>query len=159
MGLQDAARKRTNPSMSPGEWVGTIVNSEGGRVKVLVAKEKRVKGKTVIDRIQKEHNDRGSLDHKTLERERGFLIYISRTYRSMKLYLNGIHQILDSWRKRRDEEGWKLSRREIMAVIGDKGRDYDPIPDADSPSRVKSVIRLHNDLKALRVLFERDEPK
>ena len=46
-----------------------------------------------------------------------------------------------------------------MAVIGDKERDYDPIPDADTPSRVKPVICLHNDLKALRVLFEVDEPK
>ena len=80
------------------------MNSEGGRVKVLVSKEKWVKKKTVIDRIQKDLDDRGSLDHNTLERERGFSIYLSRTYRSMKLYLNGIHQTLDSWRKRRDKE-------------------------------------------------------
>ena len=56
------------------------MNSEGGRVKVLVSKEKWVKKKTVIDRIQKDLDDRGSLDHKTLERERGFSIYLSRTY-------------------------------------------------------------------------------
>ena len=159
LGLQDAARKRTNPSMSPGEWAGTMVNSEGGRVKVVVSKEEWVKGQVMIARIQKELRDRGSLDHETLERERGFLIYLSRTYRSMKPYLKGIHQTLDSWRKGRDREGWKLSKRELMAVIGDKGGEYDPIPDVDAPSRVKPVIRLDNDLKALRALFEGDEPK
>ena len=105
LGLQDAARKRTNPSMFPGEWTGTMMNSEVGRVKVLVSKEKWVKGKTMIDSIQKELDDRGSLDHKTLERERGFLIYLSRTYRSMKPYLKIIHKTLDSWRKGRDKEG------------------------------------------------------
>jgi len=136
-----------------------MVNSEVGRVKVLVSKENWVKGKTMIDSIQRELDDRGSLDHKTLERERGFLIYLSRIYRTMKPYLKGIHQTLDSWRKGRDKKEWKLSRRELMAVIGDKGGEYDPIPDADAPSRVKPVIRLHNDLKALRVLFEGDEPK
>ena len=60
LGLQDAARKRTNPSMSPGGWAGTMVNLEGGRVNVLVSKEKWVKGKTMLARIQKELDDRGS---------------------------------------------------------------------------------------------------
>ena len=86
------------------------------------------------------------------------MIYLSRTYRSIKPYLKGINQTLDSWRKGRDKEGWKLSRIELMAVNGDKGEEYDPIPDTDTPSRVKPVIRLHNDFKALRVLFVGDEP-
>ena len=67
----------------------------------------------------------------------------------MKPYLKGIHQTLDSWRKGRDKDGWKLSRRELLAVIEDKEGDYDPVMDKDAPSRVKPVSRLRNDLTAL----------
>ena len=113
----------------------------------------------MIARIQWELDGKGSLDHRTLERDRGFLIYLSRTYRSMKPYLKGIHQTLDSWRKGRDKDGWKLSRRELLAVIEDKEGDYDPVMDKDAPSRVKPVSRLRNDVTALTLLFEGEEPK
>ena len=72
----------------------------------------------------------------------------------MKPYLKGIHQTLDSWRKGRDKEGWKLSNRELMVVIGDKGGVFDPILVTETTSYVKILTRLSNDLNALKVLFE-----
>ena len=58
LGLQDVARKRTKPSQSPGEWAGTIVNSEGGVVKVLVSREKWNRGKNMIVRIHRELDEK-----------------------------------------------------------------------------------------------------
>ena len=37
LGLQDAGRKRRGPSYSPGEWPGTMINTELGSTKVLVS--------------------------------------------------------------------------------------------------------------------------
>lgn len=48
------------------------------------------------------------INWKELERKRGFLVYVSRTYPSMVPYLKGIHQALDEWRKGRDNNGWQL---------------------------------------------------
>ena len=45
----------------------------------------------IICRIQEEPRERDDLDHKTLDRDRGFLIYLSRTYRMMASYLKGVH--------------------------------------------------------------------
>ena len=59
----------------------------------------------MIARITKELEEGGGLDFRKLERDRGYLVYISRTYRSMVPYLKGIHQTLDSWRSGRNEDG------------------------------------------------------
>lgn len=56
------------------------------------------------------------VDRKELERRRGFLVYVSRTYPAMTPYLKGIHQTLDGWREGRDEDGWRLTISEMKAV-------------------------------------------
>jgi hypothetical protein len=45
------------------------------------------------------------VDHKELEKTRGFLIYVSRTYPPMNPFLKGMHLKIDAWRPERDEEG------------------------------------------------------
>ena len=57
------------------------------------------------------------MNHEQLERDRGFLNYLSRTYRSMCLYLKGIHQTIDSWRTVRDKDGLKLERGEMIIYL------------------------------------------
>ena len=50
--------------------------------------------------------DEAIFSHKILLSERGFLIYIVRTYPSMIPYLKGIHLTIEHWRDDRDAEGW-----------------------------------------------------
>ena len=68
-----------------------------GKVVLLVSQMKWDRGKAIVKRIQDELLLKGYLNFKELERDRGFLIYLSRTYKSMCPYLKGIHQTLDSW--------------------------------------------------------------
>jgi hypothetical protein len=51
----------------------------------------------------------GGLNHKQLERSRGFLVYVNQAYPSLVQHLKGIHLTLDGWRSGRNEEGWKRS--------------------------------------------------
>ena len=96
LGLQDTRRKRTEASQTPGEWAGTMVESTNNQTSLLVSISKWQKGTGILVRIQEELETRGCLNHKQLERDQGFLIYLSRTYRNMSPYLKGIHQTLDS---------------------------------------------------------------
>ena len=57
------------------------------------------------------------MNHEQLERDRGFLNYLSRTYRSMCPYLKEIHQTIDSWRTVRDKDGLKLERGEMIIYL------------------------------------------
>ena len=50
-GLQDAGRKRTGASQSPGEWAGTMVETVDGKVVLLVPQKKRDRGKAIVKRV------------------------------------------------------------------------------------------------------------
>ena len=39
---------------------------------------------------------------------RGFLVYVTRTYRYINTYLKGIHLILGNWRPYRDDKIWLM---------------------------------------------------
>ena len=76
------------------------------QVSLLISQKKLERGIILIIRsIIEELELRSVLNHKQLERDRGFLVYLSRTYRSMIPYLKGIHLSLDSWREGRDVDG------------------------------------------------------
>ena len=87
------------------------------RAPVLVSENKWMKGKAVLARIREELSQRVKLCHKQLERDRGFLMYLSRAFKSMRPYLMGLHQTLDSWRRGRDEEGQKMDRQELKQFL------------------------------------------
>jgi hypothetical protein len=95
------------------------------------------------------------LGFKDLEKKRGFLIYVTRTYPSMVPYLKGIHQTLDSWRPHRDKEGWKKSYKEIARARRRKAQETER---TEPPERVAAAPRLRNDLEALRSLLEPKVP-
>ena len=97
------------------------------------------------------------MNHKQLERDRGFLIYLSRTYRSMCPYLKGIHQTLDSWRKVRDKDGWKLERRETMLYLAFKDGGVGFMGDSEAPEDMYPVVRLASNIQALECLLKGDE--
>jgi hypothetical protein len=98
------------------------------------------------------------VDHTVLERTRGFLVYVARTYKSVAPFLLGFYLTIDSWRPGRDEEGWRLRQAEVEASLesddeseieeGQGGEDGAP------PSLVLAVPRLREDLKVLIQLTE-----
>ena len=75
-----------------------------------------------------------------MERDRGFLVYISRTYRAMVPYLKGIYQTLDSWRSGRSKDGWNLSPEELIEFYSHE--DHEISGESEAPVRVKAVPRL-----------------
>jgi len=140
----------------------------------------------LILRDMKDRLDAGGVFvHKELESQRGFLIYVVRTYSAMKPYLRGIHATLDSWRPDRDAEGWKLPpgrrsrKRKRTGAREGQGRaeesfdpDLDPLvseaarfgrPESTlvnqrPPRTVRAVPRLKDDLDALLKLTAHEEP-
>ncbi len=80
---------------------------------VLTSVEKWVKLKTILakwwDRLTPTSGkEPQKLSHKELLSDRGFLVYVTRTYPAMIPYLNGFHLTIEMWRGGRDAEGWKL---------------------------------------------------
>jgi hypothetical protein len=125
LGLQDAARKRWEPSMVPGPWAGSIVDAAGG-VFVLISQECWDKVKGMPKWLREVVNSGLLIDRKTLESYRGYLVYISCTYPFITPYLKGIHLTLDSWRPWRKEDGWKMTLQEIKAALSsEKGLEVD----------------------------------
>lgn len=116
-------------------------------------------GKNMIFWIRDSLRESDTIDHKTLESHRGFLIYISRTYLAITPYLKGIHLTLDSWRPWRSEDAWKLSLAEIKTALAAKNITY-PLNTAGDkpPSKVKVAPLLHDDAAALTLLFAPETP-
>lgn len=169
-GLQDAPRKLREPSQEPGAWAGSVVSTSNGVVTKFVTEERWRKTQGCIRWLARKiglPDDRwsvgvlptdedskecpkGTLPHKQAERIRGFLIYVSRTYRAMVPYLKGLHLTLDFWRPDRDEEGWR--------AIGVGGpEDSVPRTSGKAPRFVKVAPRLGADLKVLMDLTAFDQ--
>jgi hypothetical protein len=175
LGLQDAARKRREPSQTPGAWAGATVSTDEARAYKSVTKERWVKTQKKIrwlaaqagefDARSSELLDMngigeermgtpdGHMDFKTAESNRGFLVYVSRTFKSMVPYLKGLHLSLDSWREGRDREGWKDA-----SWVQTSGAERDEMPRA--PKFVRWVPRFPGDIRALMELtFSVDPPQ
>ena len=50
-GIQDASRKRTLPTESPGPWAGTVTCTEGGSLVGMVSQEKWDKTKGLLKEL------------------------------------------------------------------------------------------------------------
>jgi hypothetical protein len=89
MGIQEAARKRRWGSKQPGAWAGLIVETTEEGVYGMVSQEKWDKCRRYIGEIvgELQQSRDGTLEFKPLERKRGFLIYVTRTFPSMVSYL------------------------------------------------------------------------
>ena len=81
---------------------------------VFLSVKKWIRTKKIILCIFLELEEEGGfLDFNQLEKDHGYLIYISRTYRSMVSYLKGTHQTLDSWRSGRNKDGWNFPPEDL----------------------------------------------
>ena len=140
LGQQDASRKYRPPSQRPGPWCGAFMASVDDNLYTYASESKWIKARTLVDNIILELDENLTdnpiyhLNHKQLEKSRGFLVYLTQTYPSLNPYLKGIHLTLDSWRPHRDDDGWKLNKR------GGEGSGFSP------PNQsVVSKDRLMND--------------
>ena len=146
-GIQDAARKRREPSQEPGAWAGTIIHTSNNSLTVLVSQSKWDKTKQWIDWLADSVEMGDEIEYKKLEKCRGFLIYVSRTYKSFVPYLRGIHKTIDGWRSFRNDDGWKFTSKEIEAYLLEHGEwvgAYEP------GEKVKIKPRLRDDVVALK---------
>jgi hypothetical protein len=159
LGIQDASRKRRKASKTPGAWAGAIVSTNEGGVYVTVSQEKWVKAQNMIAKTVKEVDEfDGWLLRKDLERRRGFLLYVTRTFPAMVPYLKGFHLTIDGWRKNRNEDGWKYLGREIRELM-EKGEDAGMKEPSEAPHKVKAKARLVGcDLPAMTRLFDSEFP-
>ena len=89
---------------------------------------------------------------KTLERQLGFIVYVSLTFTSMVPYLKGLYMTLNSWRNYRDAEGYVTKEGRQAAQFGNKE------PDGDPPCWVKVVLQTKLDVLALMNLTSSQDP-
>ncbi len=156
LGIQDAPCKRRFPSTNPGAWAGSIASSSHDRICISISQERWDKTKSILDWMDTELHTHGSFPHNTLERHRGFLVYVSRTYPMMVPYLKGIHLTLDSWRPWRSPDGWKIVDHEVSATLQELGlNSKHPIK---APTNVTAVPSLASDDLALQQLFTGPTP-
>jgi hypothetical protein len=152
LGVQDAPRKMRFGARDAGAWAGSVVETNDQGVFVTVSQEKWDKSRRYIGDIIEELSRSKELCHKDLERKRGFLIYVTRTYPSMVPYLKGIHQTLETWRLNREPSGWKQKASRVKdpttAALHAKG----------PPKFVRAAPRLAGDAEALRVLTSSERP-
>lgn len=165
LGIQNAARKTRPPERVAGAWQGAVVHSDQAEVAKLVTQVRWTKTRKMIRSIQRELLGSGEskiLHRATLGSQRGFLVYVARTYDFLKPYLKGIHATMESWRPDRDAEGWKIKNFEWDFDPDDMGPKkkegvYRPTY-SDGPVFVKAVPRLFNDLLAMIELTSAEEP-
>jgi hypothetical protein len=158
-GIQDAPRKRRAASNRPGAWAGSIVHTDEDCVTVLVSEAKWSKTKKWIEWMRNSLKESTEIEFKELVRCRGFLIYVSRTYKPFVPYLRGIHKTIDNWRPFRDSNGWKLKESEILAAMeADEDFYVNEQKKCEPGSMVTAVPRLRSDVEALYKLTRSPAP-
>jgi hypothetical protein len=155
LGIQDTLCKCTMPRLLAGAWTGSIAQSRDGQVIVTCTEEKWSRAREYVFSIQSTLLTNQSFHHKTLEQQRGFLVYIARTFPSLVPYLKGVHLTLDSWRAGRDSEGWK-SYRQVNRHL--TGTDDAPVYLSNPPELVTAVPQLSTDVEGLLTLFASPAP-
>jgi hypothetical protein len=75
-------------------------------VRVIISQKKWDKAKRLLQSLSTKLDESLWVDHKDLEKTRGYLIYVSRTYPPMTPFFKGLHLTIDAWHPERDEEGW-----------------------------------------------------
>jgi hypothetical protein len=86
-------------------------DAEAG-VRVLLSMKKWAKANQLLATLHDLVFASEWVDHHVLERIRGFLVYVARTYKPLTPFLMGLHMTIDGWRPGRDEEGRRLREAE-----------------------------------------------
>ena len=113
LGIQEAARKRTSPTLNANAWAGCVAKTDG-LVSKSIAQAKWDKAKLLIAELRScigTEDHPGLIPHKFLEKKRGYFNHVGITYDILVPHLRGYHNALDSWREKRTAEGWKDKNR------------------------------------------------
>ena len=172
LGQQDAPRKRRPPSRTPGAWAGAMCLTKDDSVYVTCTQQKWEKAKSIISRWKEAvvTQQSRSVNAAQMEKDVGFLVYLSRTFPAMFPYLKGFYLSLNSWRTGRNDDGWRYSMAEWRAAL----ELDDDVPSykvqefakrttptqihSDRPSLVDVAPRLAQDIQALESLLAAEEP-
>ena len=171
LSIQDAPRKRRPPSQSPDAWAGTIFKITPEKISISLSQSKWDRGRKMVLNLHSQFNvnERPWLDHKDLERKRGFLGHLAMCYGSLVPFMKGFHLTIDSWRSNRPDSGWKMKDKEwdlyldvqvAEGVMSEEGRAElkELGGEAEAPKLVQAVPRFKKDLEAMIVFFTPIEP-
>ena len=146
LGIQVVTRKTRPLAKDPGPWSGSTVVTDENGIGVRAMLDKWNKVKLMLEQTLQQVEAGQQLDRKTLESDRGTLVYLQRTYPAITPYVKGYRLTIDAWRPNRDAEGWRTNT----------------LPSAPTPSSppelVTPVPRHVDDLRALSSLFSAPEP-
>jgi hypothetical protein len=97
LGLQDAGRKAQPCSKTCGAWAGAIVHIlKNLGVCILMSKKKWLKMRAILEKWEAALAvGDPELAHKELLVDRGFLVYVTRTYPALVPYLKGFHLMIE----------------------------------------------------------------
>ena len=178
LGIQDALRKlrAAGGTGYPGAWAGAVVfNDEKLGLVVLTSQDKWDRLKAICTKwLDEVRTGDGSLDHASLRSDKGFMVYVTQAYPSMKPYLKGFHLSMETWRGGRDAEGWKLPAGASegideadmedsdewveVSVVDGKVSDTVSPPSGPASGITQAVPRFERDLEALLELSKGDSP-
>ena len=165
LGIQDALRKLRPVTKQPGAWAGVVVHNDPELgIVILTSQEKWDRTKSICTHwYQKLQENATELPFKSLQSDRGFLVYMASAYPAMKPYLKGFHLSLEMWRGGRDDEGWKVrgaamatrDQAELASEDEEKGivREQGP-----ASGYTPIAPRLKRDLEALIMLTDSAAP-
>jgi hypothetical protein len=169
-GIQDALRKKTSPTMTPGPWAGTVTHTNGGSVMGMVLQEKWIKTEAMVQELV-DMIPGGQLPLQRLLEIRGFLMYVVRTYTWMNPYIKGMHLTVDSWRPGRLEDSFKWSAKEwrerCLVEIPCRRLDKEwegqvaaavTLEEETAPMTILPVARYLLDLECLQALTSLTKP-
>ena len=171
LGMQDAPRKFRPPSQTnAGAWTGTIFKVTPSSIVKTVTTEKWNKGKILIRSLMvasqsEQFLESKSLDRKELERITGFLNHLAMTFEDITPFLKGFYLTLNSWRDKRNDDGWKVPDNTWLRLVmnrHDRGlmsdieldQALDPSDAASAPKMVQVCTRFPTDLSTLSRFFD-----
>jgi hypothetical protein len=150
-----------------------LVSTDECGVHSSISRERWTRTKAIFRNLEEVlESDTPEFTHKQLLSDRGFLIYVARTYSTMVPYLKGLHLTIEHWRDDRDAEGWpgKKKRKRTDAEILDPFEDKmnmsqsirDIVEGSDPtvpPILVTAVPRMKADVMCLmEFLFKSETP-
>jgi hypothetical protein len=178
LGEQDAPRKRKEATQRPEAWAGSVIEAQRMEgVFVSISQEKWERVQQILVRYQERIANHATgvveVDYKQLEKDTGFLVHVFMTYENLRPYLKGFYLTLNGWRFDRDEEGWKLGKKDWEDMAEELWQDRDLWRDAfedskgksqhimsgeGAPIMVKVNSRFIRDIEVLQLMFKEERP-
>ena len=175
LGVQDAPRKFRPPShTNAGAWTGTVFKVTPTSIVKTVTVEKWSKCKALIQNLSATHQSEksrasSSLNRKELERIAGFLNHLAMTFEDITPFLKGFYLTLNSWRDKRNEDGWKITDKAWLNSVMDRhdrglmsdnelDQALEPSDSAIAPNTVEACSRFESDLNTLTRFFHLPDP-